>query len=210
MKYIPMTVISAFVFMFIFSSAAVQAHSVVVSSNPEEGSTVTDEITSITMTFNTTIEQEQDVYLENENGERIESQEISIEGDTVTASFAEPLESSDYTVFFEVFGADGHLVEGQFAFSVDTGNEGQEETAEDSGTDANSETGGSDDSAASGNDTKSDSGESSQEEADAGTASAEATGDDGSGGISGGVIAMIIALAVIAIAIVIFLARKRA
>ncbi|UJL45748.1 copper resistance protein CopC [Virgibacillus sp. NKC19-16] len=220
MKYIPMTAISAFVFLFIFSSATVHAHSVVVSSDPEEGSTATGEISSISMTFNTDIQEEQDLYLEGENGERIGAQEISIEGDTVSATFADPLKSGDYTVFWEVYGADGHLVNGQLGFSVGAGSsEGQEQASE--GSDAVNKSGSSDESAtgneedADSNDSSqegalSDSGESSQKEADAETASAETAGDDGSSGISGGFIAMIIVLALIAIAMVIFLARKRA
>lgn len=97
----------------------VQAHSVVVSSDPEDGETVEDAINSVTMTFDTNIEQEEDIYLENSEGDRVDPEDVTIENDTVEVALPEALNAGDYTIFWEVYGADGHLVNGEIEFSVD-------------------------------------------------------------------------------------------
>ena len=188
------TILAAFV-MFIVFASTVQAHSTMTSSDPEEGSVAEGEISSISMTFDTDIQQEEDIYVENEEGERIDAEEISIENDTVEASLSETLSSGNYTAYWEVYGADGHLVDGQFEFSV-------EAAAADDNAEENSEASeAGDDSGAAENE------DSETNEEEVGSAGAD---DDNSGGMSGGVIALVVGLAVVAIAAIVFFARKRA
>lgn len=188
-----LTTILAVFTMFILFGSTVQAHSAMTSSDPEEGSTAEGEISTVSMTFDTDIEKEENVYLENEDGERIDGEEINVEGDTVEVSFSEPLNSGDYTAYWEVYGADGHLVDGEFEFSVGEGTEdegAEEQAAEDNGnTDQN---------------------ESKSETRDTNEEEAAGSGDGNSGGMSGSVISLIIGLAAVAIAAIIFFSRKRA
>lgn len=131
-KYIS-AVIIAFSLSFLAIGEA-QAHSVVVSSDPEDGATVEEELTAVSMTFDTSIQQEEDIYIEDSESERIDPEDVTIDNDTIEVSLSEPLSSGDYTIFWEVYGADGHLVNGEIDFSVDadTSGESADETPVDS------------------------------------------------------------------------------
>lgn len=179
----------------VFGSVA-EAHSTMVSSDPEDGSTVEEEVSSVTMTFDTEIQQEEEIYLENTEGERIDYEEVTVEGDTVEVSFSEPLASGDYTAVWEVYGADGHVINGEFGFSVAEGAaDGSEEESEETAEEQTEE-------------------EQPEEQTDEVPAEEsegaveDAAVDDGSG-MSGGVIALIAGLAVVVIAMIIIFARKR-
>lgn len=111
------------------------AHSVVVSSDPEDGSTVEGEVSIVSMTYDSSIQQEEEIYIEDADGERIDPEEVTIEDDTVEASLPDPLESGDYTIVWEVYGADGHLVDGEIEFTVDAEASGAEESEDSTETD---------------------------------------------------------------------------
>lgn len=178
--------------MSITFGGVVQAHSVMVSSDPEEGSTAEGEVSTVTMTFDTEIKQEEEIYLENTEGERIDYEDVTVEGEMVEVSFSEPLASGDYTVVWELYGADGHLVNGDFGFSVAGGDEAgdSEESTEEQ--------------------TAEESEEASEEETDESEEVAtEDAAVDESGGMSGGVIAVIVGLVIIGIAMIIFFSRRR-
>lgn len=108
--------------MFVFlllSPGNVVAHTKIESSNPENGATVTDELTEITLTFGTKIEQGSRFELKGEDGVAINLQEISVEENTLLGTLAEPLENGQYQVNWNIIGADGHIMDGEFAFTVD-------------------------------------------------------------------------------------------
>lgn len=122
--------------MFVFlllSPGNVVAHTKIESSNPENGATVTDELTEITLTFGTKIEQGSRFELKGEDGVAINLQEISVEENTLLGTLAEPLENGQYQVNWNIIGADGHIMDGEIAFTV--AREVTEEPSEESPTD---------------------------------------------------------------------------
>ncbi|WP_163530017.1 copper resistance CopC family protein [Halobacillus ihumii] len=125
-------VLLTIVCLFMFGNY-VYAHTGLKSSNPENASTVTEELSDITLTFETQIEQTSSFELQNANGETVAVNNLSIEGNTMTGSIAEPLENGDYQVVWNIIGVDGHPIEGEFSFTVDVP---AKESSNDSGQDS--------------------------------------------------------------------------
>ncbi|WP_176142503.1 copper resistance CopC family protein [Halobacillus hunanensis] len=111
-------VVLTIVCLFMFGNY-VYAHTGLQSSNPENASTVTEELSEITLTFETQIEQTSSFELQNANGETVAVNNSSIEGNTMTGSIAEPLKNGEYQVVWNIIGVDGHPIEGEFSFTVD-------------------------------------------------------------------------------------------
>ncbi|WP_347861021.1 copper resistance protein CopC [Salimicrobium sp. PL1-032A] len=107
------------ILVMMMAATPVYAHTGMQSSTPEEGSVVKEEVDSISMTFDTSIEQTSDFELKNSSGETITVETVTIDGKTMTGSLSEPLSSEDYQVMWNIIGADGHPIEGEFTFSVD-------------------------------------------------------------------------------------------
>ncbi|WP_166000382.1 copper resistance protein CopC [Bacillus sp. Cs-700] len=95
------------------------AHTGIESSNPEDGSTITEELTTVTLTFETEIEETSSFELQNASGETVAVDNITVENNTMTGTFDEPIANGDYEVPWKIIGIDGHPIEGTFSFSVD-------------------------------------------------------------------------------------------
>ncbi|WP_017548220.1 copper resistance CopC family protein [Salinicoccus carnicancri] len=173
----------------------VQAHSTMVSSSPEEGSEMQEEVSSVTMTFDSEIQQEEEIYLENADGERFDYENITVEGETVELTFAEPLVPGDYTVVWEVYGADGHLISGDYGFTV--------------AGDAPDESGESEDTAEEQTEEGQPEEQTDEVPAEESEGAVEDAAVEDEGGMSGGVIALIAGLGIVVIAMIIFFARRR-
>ena len=95
------------------------AHSVLISSDPEDGSEVADSPEQIVLTFNEEINQNfvtVAVTSAEDSTNRV-SGEPTVAGETVTAQ-VEDLAPGNYTVGYRVTSADGHVVSGSSVFSV--------------------------------------------------------------------------------------------
>lgn len=122
-----------FTFAVIFSTAGhTFAHTHVESTNPADGETITEPLSEITLTFEGQIEQGSTVELIDENNEAIEFNSISVADGVMTGTLAEPLENGSYIVRWSSISADGHPMEGEFTFAVET--PATEEAAEETGT----------------------------------------------------------------------------
>ncbi|PFG12080.1 copper resistance CopC family protein [Bacillus sp. es.036] len=95
------------------------AHTGIESSNPEDGSTITEELTTVTLTFETEIEETSSFELQNASGETVAVDNITVENNTMTGTFDQPIANGDYEVPWKIIGIDGHPIEGTFSFSVD-------------------------------------------------------------------------------------------
>ncbi len=95
------------------------AHTGIESSNPEDGSTITEELTTVKLTFETEIEETSSFELQNANGETVAVDNITVENNTMTGTFDQPIENGDYEAPWKIIGIDGHPIEGTFSFSVD-------------------------------------------------------------------------------------------
>lgn len=95
------------------------AHTGLESSFPEDGAVIKEEIQTITLTFETKIEQGSTFELVNSSGESIAVENISLAEKQMTGSLSNPLESGEYQVNWNIIGADGHPVDGEISFTVD-------------------------------------------------------------------------------------------
>ena len=95
------------------------AHTGIESSNPEDGSTITEELNKVTLTFETEIEETSSFVLHNASGQTVAVDNITVENNTMTGTFDQPIENGDYEATWKIIGVDGHPIEGTFSFSVD-------------------------------------------------------------------------------------------
>lgn len=106
------------IFMLAFVSPAF-AHTGLESSTPENGSTVTEALTDLTLTFETNIEQTSSFEIKKDSGESIPVTDISVDGKMMTGNVTAPLENGNYEVDWSIIGVDGHPMKGSFSFQVD-------------------------------------------------------------------------------------------
>ena len=110
------------------------AHSELESATPAEGEKVTTDLETVVLTFSTKIESLSTTKLKNDNKEI--PLQVSVEDDQMIGKMNAPLENGNYTVEYKVIGADSHVIEGNYTFSVERPEqalqeEGQEEKQED-------------------------------------------------------------------------------
>ncbi|OMP65631.1 copper resistance CopC family protein [Domibacillus epiphyticus] len=111
---------SLFVLFFFLSAftSSVSAHTGLDSSSPSNGQTVTKDIQDITLEFETVIEEGSSLSLQAEGENEIPLEDIRLDGNTLSGVTPEPLENGNYTVNWEIIGEDGHLIDGEYKFTV--------------------------------------------------------------------------------------------
>ncbi|MGP1909817.1 copper resistance protein CopC [Metabacillus sp. JX24] len=113
--------IAAMAVLLIFPNA-VMAHTHMTSSLPEDGSTVTEPLKTIELTFDTKIEPLSSMKLVKDGSEV--PVEVKAEGEKLIGTPQGELENGAYTAEWKIIGEDGHEMEGTLAFNV------QQEAAE--------------------------------------------------------------------------------
>ncbi|GGP14171.1 copper resistance CopC family protein [Oceanobacillus neutriphilus] len=116
--------------LFIFSASPAFAHTHLDTSDPEDGSTVTEALDSITLNFETVIEESAVLELQKEDGTEITLDNITVNDDELSADVTEPLENGAYTLSWDIIGVDGHPMEDSLSFDVDIEETVSEETTE--------------------------------------------------------------------------------
>lgn len=96
------------------------AHNHLSSTNPADGETITVPLTEVSLTFEGQIEQGSTLELTTAEGESINLDNISIADGVMTAVLNNPLEKGTYVVNWTSISADGHPLEGEFTFAVET------------------------------------------------------------------------------------------
>jgi copper resistance protein C len=104
-------------FLFIFG-ANVFAHSHLEDSTPKNGEIVTEELTAITLTFETAIEPTSSFTLLNDKNASIPLSTVSISGKQLIANVEDNLINGGYTIHWKIIGEDGHPLEGDIPFTV--------------------------------------------------------------------------------------------
>ncbi|WP_080875192.1 copper resistance CopC family protein [Oceanobacillus timonensis] len=129
--------------LFAFSASPAFAHTHLDTSDPEEGSTVTEPLDNITLYFETVIEDSAVMELQAEDGTEIALDNQTVNDDEFSADVTEPLENGTYTLSWDIIGVDGHPMEDSISFEVDaeeTAVEEEEDTeAAENGEDATDE-----------------------------------------------------------------------
>lgn len=115
--------------IFMLSTGVSSAHTNLQESNPADGETITKELNELVLVFETKIESLSTFTLLLNNETEIET-EITVDQDTMTGTLSEPLANGEYTVNWDIIGADGHQITGDFSFTVDVQEAEQNEQTE--------------------------------------------------------------------------------
>jgi methionine-rich copper-binding protein CopC len=110
-------VLITFAFMFVFTNNAL-AHTGLGTSSPEKGGVVTEELREIALTFEGKIEQGSRLEVSDSNGQSIPVEDVLIEDTQMTGTLPNALENGDYTVVWNIIGADGQPIQGEFSVTV--------------------------------------------------------------------------------------------
>ena len=99
---------------------SVAAHTELESSQPSDGDLVSQSISQISLTFSRPVEPVSNgMTAFDERGVEHEPVAVdSVDGKTWTMSYEAPLPDGRYEVYWRVASADGHFIEGAFAFTV--------------------------------------------------------------------------------------------
>lgn len=109
-----------FAILFVVLTNQAFAHTGLESSSPNDGEIVNEPLQQITLQFATKIEQTSTVDVSNSNGEQVSLGNFVIEDKEIWATFLQPLKNDIYKVSWKIVGEDGHPIEGEFYFTVDT------------------------------------------------------------------------------------------
>lgn len=115
-----MKLIKAFfttLFILAFAGTA-SAHTDLSTTNPEDGSEVTEAISSISLTYSGQIEEGSSFEIMDEAGTAVPVNEFTVTDGILTGNLEAPLENGEYTVNWNSISEDGHPLEGEFSFTV--------------------------------------------------------------------------------------------
>ncbi|MBS2967765.1 copper resistance protein CopC [Metabacillus sp. KIGAM252] len=113
--------------LFTFHQTGALAHSTLESSNPEKGSTVTEKLDEIQLTFNTEVEESSTFKVLKDRKTEVPVEQVQINGSTLTGQLPEQLENGSYTVSWDIVGADGHVIKDSLEFTLNVPAPVQEE-----------------------------------------------------------------------------------
>ncbi|WP_147534319.1 copper resistance CopC family protein [Bacillus marasmi] len=106
------------IFFLAFVNGAL-AHTGLKSSSPQYGEIINDELNQIRLIFETKIEQGSKLEINHSNGEPVQVDNIAITENQMVGNLSNFLNNGNYIVNWEIIGADGHPLDGEFTFSVD-------------------------------------------------------------------------------------------
>ncbi|MFB4162340.1 copper resistance protein CopC [Alteribacillus sp. JSM 102045] len=109
------------------------AHTHLERSEPEEGAVLGEETSTITLSFDSMVQEPNTVTLTDENGAEIDLEEVNHDPeDTIVIHLPEKLEDGDYTLFYSIVGEDGHVMEEELSYSYEGTDEESMNETEDS------------------------------------------------------------------------------
>jgi methionine-rich copper-binding protein CopC len=104
--------------MWAFGATTASAHSGLESSNPADGSVVTEAPAAITLTFNEPLLDDADsISLNAADGTNITSAKVQPNGSSIELPWPADLPAGEYQAAFRVVSADGHPVTGAISFT---------------------------------------------------------------------------------------------
>ncbi|MGM7702698.1 copper resistance CopC family protein [Pseudalkalibacillus sp. Hm43] len=106
------------------------AHANLQGTTPSDGEVVKYALDVITFEFSTDIKEGSQFIVTDEEGQEIDVEAVQIDGNVMLGQTVEPLNSGSYTVKYEIISEDSHVVDGEYSFQVESG----EETKDDSET----------------------------------------------------------------------------
>ncbi|MFZ3579564.1 copper resistance CopC family protein [Virgibacillus sp. DJP39] len=97
---------------------SVEAHSSLINASPGEDAVLDNPTNEIELSFNTKIENGSTLFLTTDTSEKVEPASIQINDTMLLATFSQDLSPGTYTVNWEVLGADGHIIQNNYSFTV--------------------------------------------------------------------------------------------
>lgn len=110
--------LAAVVLLSLLFTNSVSAHSTLENSSPADGDTVQEQLSEITMQYNTSIDPMSTFTLTDANGDEV-AVKTSVNDDTLIGTIGAPLANGEHTVEWNIIGADGHPITGTYSFTVD-------------------------------------------------------------------------------------------
>ncbi|ESU32866.1 hypothetical protein G3A_08925 [Bacillus sp. 17376] len=104
--------------VFTFTNT-VTAHTGLENSSPKDGEVVTEQFQDISLDFETKIEQGSTFRVSVVNGPVVPIANITLNEKQMTGSVEQSLDNGKYLVQWEIIGADGHPIKGEFTFFVE-------------------------------------------------------------------------------------------
>lgn len=129
MKKIYLLSLLLYLVVFTFVPSAL-AHSGLENSVPQDGEVVTENISTLSLTFNTTIEDTSTFKITKESGQEISVAEQIVREREMIGNLISPLEDGTYIVTWKIIGEDGHPIENSYSFSVVTSTDTVSELSE--------------------------------------------------------------------------------
>ena len=123
-------IILSAILLFFACVPSVIAHSGLSSSVPEDGETIQEEVEQVTLMFNTSIETTSTLKVTDEMGEEVQLAEIIVEDKEMKGILESTLTSGSYRVTWKIIGQDGHPIEGEYSFSIESSETKVEEQKE--------------------------------------------------------------------------------
>ncbi|MFC7321905.1 copper resistance CopC family protein [Halobacillus campisalis] len=113
------------------------AHTHLESADPEAGETISEVNSTITLTFDSPVQEPNEINVTNGSGEEMEITEINHSPENVIeVTLPSSMENGDFTLFYSIVGEDGHIMEDELEYKyegledVEENEEAAEEAAE--------------------------------------------------------------------------------
>ncbi len=108
------------VLVFAGHPSSVMAHTGLQSSIPGEGEVVNGQMKDILMEFNTEVESLSRFKLTDEFGNEVAIEELTVDKNRMSGKLKENLAAGPYTIVWKIVGRDGHPIDGQINFIVES------------------------------------------------------------------------------------------
>ena len=103
---------------FLFVVPEVYAHTYLDSTNPSDGSTITQDLQTISLNYSGIIEEGSTFNVRTSSGSDVPLDSITLKESVLSGTFASPIPNDTYTVNWKSISQDGHPLAGSFSFTV--------------------------------------------------------------------------------------------
>ncbi|UZJ77505.1 copper resistance protein CopC [Fictibacillus sp. KU28468] len=101
---------------FLCSASIASAHTGLESSQPAEGAVIKENLSKITLTFESKIENLSTMKV-TKDGKPLDVK-VDVKNNIMTGTAPSPLENGKYKVNYKIIGADGHIIQKDYSFAV--------------------------------------------------------------------------------------------
>lgn len=104
--------------LFFLLGTNVFAHSHLKDSSPKNGEVITEQLKDITLTFETKVENASTFTVQDQDGKDIPLSQVSVNNNQLVGTPKDDMSNGGYTIHWKIIGTDGHPLEGDIPFSV--------------------------------------------------------------------------------------------